>query len=178
MHTPSRGSHFLPSWKSKNSTTSGQFSRKCFSFPFFRQLEMLRDRLTAEAGGLGRRLFDQGWVSSEISFTLSLFPPYSPLFPLSYSPFPSLPRSLSFSISPTPPSFIFLPPTFLVSCPHFGHACWHPRAPRQEVAVLHSRDKWVRWGWHHRRVSTGEREAGDKDSTWTTRFCADDMGNK
>ena len=90
MQSPSRGSHFLPLWKSKNSSTSGQFSRKCFSSPFCRQLEMLRDRLTAEAGGLGRRLFDQGWVSSEISFTLSLslslslflFPPYSSLFPL------------------------------------------------------------------------------------------------
>lgn len=75
VHTPSTGSHlfFVPIWESKNSTTSGQFSRKCFCFRFCRQLEMLTDRLTAEAGGLGRRCFDHSRVSHEISFTLPLF---------------------------------------------------------------------------------------------------------
>lgn len=169
---------FLPLWWSKNSTTSGQFSRKCFSSPFCRQLEMLRDRLTAEAGGLGRRLFDQSRVSSEISFTGSHFPPFFSVSPCPYSLFPPSLPFLSSPISLTPPPLIFFHPMFLVSYSHFARACWHPRAPEQKVAVLHSWDKWLHWEWHHGRVSAGERGLEDKDSTWTTRLCTDDMGNK
>lgn len=177
---PAGGSTFFPFWRSKNSTTSGQFSRKCFSSPFCRQLEMLRDRLTAEAGGLGRRLFDQSRVSSEISFTPPLPPHFSP-FPLVHtpsSPFTSLPFFLYQSHSShflSFFSFLFLYRKLLALCPC---ACWHPRAPEQKVAVLHSRDKWQRREWRRRRASAGERGAEDKDSAWTTRLCTDDMGNK
>ena len=111
----------------------------------------------------------------DLFHSLSLFPPYSYLFPLFYS---TPPFFASFSIRPSPPSFIFLPPMLLASWPHFGQPCWHPRAPRQEVAVLHNRDQWAHWGRHPRGVSAGEREVGDKDSTWTSRLCTDDMGKK
>lgn len=107
MPTLCRGPHFLPYWKSKNSTTPGQFSRECFFSPFSLQLEMLGDSLTAESGGLGRRLFDQGWVSSETSFILSLsFPHIPPCFPS--LPLCS-PSSLLLSILRLPLSDFFLP---------------------------------------------------------------------
>lgn len=108
MHTFSRGSHFVPFWWSKNSTTSGQFSRKCFSFPFCLQLEMLRDRLTAEAGGLGRRLFDQSRVSSEIFHSLSLSPIFLPVSPLLLSlSLVTLPPPTLLSIPVLPFSFFY-----------------------------------------------------------------------
>lgn len=113
----------------------------------------------------------------DLFHSLSLSPIFLPVSPvlLSLPLFTSLPLFFYQSQSSL---FHFFPPMFLVSYSHFGHACWHPRAPKQKVAVLHSWDKWVHWEWHRRRVSTGERGAEDKDSTWTTRFCKDDMGNK
>lgn len=117
----------------KNSTTSGQFSRKCFPPTACRQLEMLRNRLTAESGGLGRRLFDQGWLSSEIFFTLFLLFPHAFLFLL---------PTLSISINLTLSLFNFRLSYSHKSYQCFGHACSHLGAPRQEVAVLHSWDKW------------------------------------
>lgn len=119
----SKESHFLLLEKLKNSTTSGQFSRKCFPSTSCQQLEMLRNRLTAESGGLGRRLFDHGWVSSETSFShfLTCPPTYSLYFYQSNFSF------FDFSSSHTS---IMLP-------------VGTPKAPRQEVAVLHSGDEWV-----------------------------------
>lgn len=111
---PAGGSTFFPFWRSKNSTTSGQFSRKCFSSPFCRQLEMLRDRLTAEAGGLGRRLFDQSRVSSEISFTPPTPSPFFSVSPCPYSLFPlHFPSFLPLSVPLLPLSF-FLFFSFLI----------------------------------------------------------------
>ena len=115
---------------------------------------MLRDRLTAECGGLGRRHFDQGWrISLFLSSSL-----LSPIHPTP-SPFcffsstsrsfpPSSPRS---PVCPSrwPPSSPCNPPSSLPLClltlsfyvllrPCSGRAPYRPlRAPRQEVAVLH-----------------------------------------
>lgn len=72
---------------------------------------MLADRLTAEAGGLGRRRFDHSGVSSEISFTL--------------------PLSISTSFLPSIP--LFSPPSpLLVNCVRSGHPCCSPQGSRTE----------------------------------------------